>query len=115
MSPLDPDKITSKIADTLTDTAKEALYLGVGFGVLGAQRLQVHRQELRKQFASQLEAGRQRFSQLATTFEQRATAVEGRVDEVLDGVQSRLPGQIAEVFAGARAAAKAGRDRLRVA
>jgi hypothetical protein len=101
-----PTLEADKIAETVTTAVKDALYLSVGAGVLVVQKAQVRRQELRKQFAGQIETGKERFGGIAKTVEAGVTTVEHRIDEVLDNVQSRLPGQAADVLAGVRTAAR---------
>ena len=107
------DATTNPIA-VVTNAAKDAVYLGVGFGVLTVQKLQVRRQELSKhfggqfakQFDGQVAACRERFADAAKTVEARVATVEHRVDAALDEVQSRLPGQAAELLANVRSAAR---------
>jgi hypothetical protein len=101
-----PTLEADKIAETVTTARKDALYLSVGAGVLVVQKAQVRRQEMRKQFAGQIEAGKERFGGLTKTVEAGVATMEHRLDEVLDNVQSRLPGQAADVLAGMRTAAR---------
>ena len=74
--------------DSLPTPVKDAFYTAVGFGVLGVQRLQVQRNDLRKQLR------------------RVAGQVEERVDPVLDDLETRLPDATRSVVKQARVAAK---------
>jgi len=89
--------IATAFTNSVADTVKEAVYLSVGFSVLAAQKLQVRRHELQRYFEG--------LSPLAFA-RPMATQIEQRVDAALDDVQSRLPGQAAELLANARTAAR---------
>jgi hypothetical protein len=80
--------------DPLPQSVKDAFYTAVGFGVLGVQRLQVQRREMRKQLR------------------QVAGEVDQRVDPVLDDIQARLPGAPRVVVEQARVVAKSVRQSL---
>jgi DNA anti-recombination protein RmuC len=64
---------------TVKDVAKEAAYITVGFGVIGVQRAQVRRQELKRQ----LDAQRQQF-------ETQMTEVRGQVQKLVQDLDERL-------------------------
>lgn len=74
--------------ESLPTPVKDAFYTAVGFGVLGVQRLQVQRNDLRKQLR------------------RAAGQVEERVDPVLDDLEARLPDVPRVVVKQARMAAK---------
>ena len=104
----------------LTKTLKDALYVGVGFGVLTFQRAQVQRQELQKQLGQQLDEARDTVQKLSGTaedrfkvLEQRLTELEDRVESVLDQVEDKLPEQARELVKQARDAAKDAQGQLR--
>ncbi len=80
--------------DPLPSSVKDAFYTAVGFGVLGVQRLQVRRRDLRKQLR------------------RVAGQVEERVDPVLDDLEARLPGAPRVVVEQARVVAKSVRHAL---
>jgi hypothetical protein len=44
-----PDVRAAALYATARDAARDAVYIAVGFGVLGFQRAQVHRRELQQQ------------------------------------------------------------------
>src|SRR4051794_16000527 len=86
--------------DDVRNALKDAFYVTVGLGVIAYQRVQVQRQELRKQLESQLGDAREQvqkagktLDERVKTIEERLQAVEGRFDAVLDQVEERLPEQ----------------------
>lgn len=83
----------------LTKTLKDAAYITVGLGVIGFQKAQVRRQELKKQLKTQLADTRGQIEKLAKT-------VEDRVEPVLDQVEDKLPEQAKDLVKQAREAAK---------
>ena len=107
------------LTSALTTAAKDALYIGVGLGVLAYQRLAVQRQELTKLIKDALGKGSAPMSELVKNLEGQLKAVEAqlkslelRVDGVLDGVEAKLPTQAAEVLAQARTAARTARNQV---
>lgn len=107
-------------SEQLARTLRDALYIGVGLGVLTFQRAQVRRQELRKQFTSQVDEAKEQFGRFSTVVEERMRVVEERLDamddeleRLLDTVQERLPEQAKDVFRTARETAKDARGQLR--
>ena len=111
-------------ADRLADAAKDVLYISVGASVLAFQRAQVQRVELAKAMELRLTEGRKQLADLTkaagTTAEgrlaqldDRMAAVEARVDDALEMVQSRLPKPAAELLGQARTAAKTTRTQVR--
>ena len=106
--------------EDLTKLVKDALYISVGLSVLGFQKVQVQRQELRKQLRSQVADARgqlgtlsHRLDERVQLVEERLSGVEGRIDAALDGLEQRLPGQAKELSRQARAAAKDARGQVR--
>jgi hypothetical protein len=89
----------------LTKTLKDAAYITVGLGVIGFQKAQVRRQELRKQLESQLTDTRQSVTKLAKD-------IEGRFEPVIEQIEGRLPGQARDIVKQARSAAKDVQDQL---
>lgn len=67
---------------------RDALYTAVGLGVLGFQRAQVGRRDLRRWLA------------------ERAAAVDDRLDPLLDEAEARLSDEARPLLAQARAAAR---------
>lgn len=81
--------------DTVTTQAsalaRDAVYVGIGFTILAAQKLQVQRRE----------AG------------QRLAELEERIDDALDQLQARLPDPAAGVLGHARHTVRAARRQPR--
>lgn len=106
--------------DSAAQALRDALYVTVGLGVITFQRAQVRRQELRKQFATQLDDARDQVTRLSRTVEDRVKLVEERLEDVedqverlLDTIEERLPEQARDVVRTARDAAKDARGQLR--
>ncbi len=97
----------------VTKLAKDALYITVGLGVLGFQKVQVQRQELRKQLRGQAAGARSRLDERVQLVEERLTGVEDRINTALDQLEERLPGQARELSRQARAVAKDARGQVR--
>jgi uncharacterized protein YicC (UPF0701 family) len=72
----DLNDLTSEV----TQRARDAAYVAVGLGVLGFQRAQVQRQELRKRLAGELDLD-QRLSELRTA----VTSGVQQLDELVEG------------------------------
>ena len=89
----------------LTKTLKDAAYVTVGLGVIGFQKAQVRRQELRKQLESQLTDTRQQVQKIAKD-------LETRVEPVIDQLEERLPEQAKDLVKQAREAAKDAQAQL---
>jgi hypothetical protein len=87
---------------TITDNLRDAAYIVIGMGVIGAQRAQVRREELTKQFN---EAIRQADARLAPVVD----AVEAQFDTVVD----RLPAPAKELIGPARQVGKDVRAQVR--
>ncbi|HXY46023.1 MAG TPA: hypothetical protein VEH29_17695 [Acidimicrobiales bacterium] len=111
----------SKTADDLTKIAQDAAYVAIGLGVLGFQKAQVRRRELRKQL-EELQLGRvgrrgrgpvsdyrKEIAKAMKEFDKTVGQLIERWDARVDPVSERLP-------AGAQAAiqqAREARDQLR--
>jgi hypothetical protein len=76
------------------DGLREALYIAVGFGVLGFQQAQVRRRMLQKDLA------------------RLATDLDGKIDPVLDDLVAKLPDDLRPLADQARAAAVSARRSL---
>jgi hypothetical protein len=106
---LDPRKIV--------DTARDAAYVMVGFGVLAVQRGQVRRRELTTAISDRLGADRHQVEEAISAFETRLTkfddAVEARVDHALDMIGERLPDQAETLLKQVNSVAKTARRQVR--
>ena len=101
-------------------TLKDAAYVAVGFGVLGFQRAQVRRQELKKQWLgqraqveSQLESARGQLSELVKAFDERLQPVRQELEGRLDEVEGRLPDPAKELVKRARILTKDTEEQVR--
>lgn len=89
----------------LTKTLKDAAYITVGLGVIGFQKAQVRRQELRKSLENQLTDTREQVAKIAKD-------IEGRFEPVIDQIEDRLPEQAKGLVKQAREAAKDVQSQL---
>jgi ElaB/YqjD/DUF883 family membrane-anchored ribosome-binding protein len=109
----------------VTKIVKDAAYITVGLGVIGFQKAQVRRQELRKQLDAQLVDARQQLAKLADrdqlkvvedrfkVVEERFEDLEERFEQLLDGLEDRLPEQAREVLKQGREAVKEAQGQVR--
>jgi len=107
------------LSTTVVNAAKDAIYIGVGLGVLTYQRLAVQRQELRKLVTEALGKGSAPMSDLVKsleaqlkTVETQLKALEQRVEAVLDSVEAKLPTAAADALAQARSVARSARNQV---
>lgn len=83
--------------DSVTDTLRDAFYVGIGATVIAFQKLQVQRQELNKALNVQLDEAR---SNAKGSMDQVGGLVEGRVkflEQRLEEVEDRLEALLAEI------------------
>jgi ElaB/YqjD/DUF883 family membrane-anchored ribosome-binding protein len=113
----------------VTTTLKDAAYITVGLGVLGFQKAQVRRVELRKQLEDQranvqvgaltqtLEAQLTELTrlvkELAQDVDARFVPVRVQIEERIDAMEERLPEQARELVKQARSVAKDTEAQLR--
>ncbi|MCU1358480.1 MAG: hypothetical protein JWM89_3898 [Acidimicrobiales bacterium] len=99
--------------DTITDTLRDAIYVGIGAGVIGFQKLQVQRQELTKAVTAQLDEARgtakgslDSVSELVEDrvkqIEERLEGLEGRLEALLAQIEDKLPEQARDLVKQAR-------------
>ncbi|QXC62814.1 hypothetical protein KSP35_08565 [Aquihabitans sp. G128] len=106
--------------DTVTDTVRDAFYVGVGAGVLAFQKLQVQRAELTKAVNAQLddakgtalvgiESAKGSFDNVSELvedrvklLEERLTGLEARLETVLAQIEDKLPEQARDLVKQAR-------------
>lgn len=113
--------------DDLSKAIKDALYVGVGLGVIAFQKAQVQRVDLTKQVKGQVgssdelltEARRQvekltdRFEDRVQVVEERIESIEAQFDGLLDQIEDKLPEQARELVKQARDTAKEARSQVR--
>jgi len=109
-------------ADDVTKIAKDALYVGVGAGVIVFQKAQVQRVQLTETVTAQVEEARTRLDAVlggidvdarVKQVEERLDAVEERFDAILDDLEAKLPEQAREVVKQARETARDARQQVR--
>src|SRR3546814_11869183 len=77
--------------DEVTSAVKDAAYVSVGLGVLAFQRLQVRRNELKKQLSRSTDEPRSTLEVVGKLVGARVKLVEERVDAAREQVLVRLP------------------------
>lgn len=87
----------------VVEQLKDAAYVAVGLGVLGAQRLLVERREVVKRVEPQLRSA-------ASQLQRLATATDEKVNPVLHRVEEKLPPATRELVRSARGKATGARD-----
>jgi hypothetical protein len=97
----------------LRKTLEDAAYVAVGFGVLGFQKAQVRRQELKKQVLgqraqveSQLDEARGQLGGLVKTIDERLRPVRQELEGRLDEFEERLPVPAKDLVKKARSLTK---------
>ena len=104
----------------VTKVFKDAIYVSVGLGVIAFQKVQVQRQELRKQLQGQVGDAKAQLSSLGKLVDERVKLVEERLEGVeerfeslLDQLEDRLPDSAKDLAKQARTAAKDARTQVR--
>jgi hypothetical protein len=110
----------SKAARDLADVARDATYVVIGAGVLGVQKVQVHRQELRKRLTDpkatvelKLSDARSDLQQVVQSFDAKVEELIERIEASFAPVEDRLPTQARDLAKQARVQAKVARDQVR--
>jgi len=116
-----------EINETISTTAKEVAnaardlgYVVIGASVIGLQKAQVRRQELRKNLADPLAGAEQRLEgvrgDLATAFQEADARVEeviGRIEAVFVPLEDRLPEPARDLAKQLHSQARDARAQLR--
>lgn len=117
---------------------QEALYIGVGLGVIAFQKAQVQRVELTKQLKAQLGDAREQVEKIGSSsddlasdarrqvdkltdsfegrvklVEERLEAIESQIEGLLDQIEDKLPEQARALVRSARETAKEARSQVR--
>lgn len=109
------------LLEETTKLARDSFYVTVGFGVIGFQKLQVRRRELkarieRREHLEHLERTVDHLQSSISTgvshLDDRVTSLERHVDPVIDDVEARLPSPTREIVHGARDAARGTRSQV---
>jgi len=134
-----PDITVPEInTEDITKVLKDALYVGVGLGVIGFQKAQVRRVELTRTVKGQIGEAKGRVDGIGTTgdellgdardqvqklldgaedrvklVEERLSALEEQIEALLDQLEDKLPEQAKDLVKQAREAAKDARTQVR--
>ncbi|MGD9705278.1 MAG: hypothetical protein AB7Q42_00075 [Acidimicrobiia bacterium] len=107
-------------AGKVVELAKDALYVSVGLGVLGFQKLQVRRNELKQRLNERTGSHKVQLDDVMKAFEARISGLDERIqtfeaklDTVVEQVKDRLPAPAGEVLAQAHDAARTARQQVR--
>lgn len=79
------------ITDDIPKAVEDTFYTAVGLGVLGFQRLQVHRQDLKRTMSATLADAREALDGGVRTVEERMLGLDDRFDEAYESVEPRIP------------------------
>ena len=108
------------VTEEISKTARDALYVAVGLGVLGFQRAQVRRQELVKQLGDPRAEVESRLGEVRGKLTQRVKEVDdlvegaiGRLEATFAPLEQRLPDQARALVEQARTQARDARQQIR--
>jgi hypothetical protein len=110
----------AELVDDITKVLKDAVYASIGLGVLASEKLTEQRKAFQGSVSERIGAGRteldtfsKRFDDGVKSVEARLTALEQRLEKLVDKVQERLPEQVADLMAQARKASGQARAQWR--
>ncbi|HVV38099.1 MAG TPA: hypothetical protein VHC63_15945 [Acidimicrobiales bacterium] len=105
---------------TINDNLRDAAYIAIGMGVIGFQRAQTRRQDLRKQFADQRAAFESRGAEVVNLVSEALKQADAAISPVVDALEAQvdnvvnaLPAQARTLVEPARQASKDARQQLR--
>ena len=75
---------------SITDNLRDAAYIVIGMGVIGVQRAQVRREEIRKSLDTQREALEARAAEARTMFESRGADAVKLLTDVVKQADARV-------------------------
>jgi ElaB/YqjD/DUF883 family membrane-anchored ribosome-binding protein len=108
-----PNNITS-LSKGVTDLARDAAYVTVGLGVLGYQRLQVHRTELQNRLSEQrLDDVREGVAKGVRQIDDIAESAARFVETTLQPLEEKLPSSVTQLTTKAREQAREVRSQIR--
>ena len=93
------------MAASPVQSLQDAFHVALGFGVMNFQKVQVRRQELRKEVSSQI-------TETVDVIEKLVKDAEERLEPVVDALTGRLPEQAQGIVEAATDAVKGGVDSL---
>lgn len=107
------------ITQDLTNTARDAAYVAVGFGVLAFQRAQVRRQEMLKTWGDPRTRLDERLGAVRDDVARVVKGVEGQVESVIHSIEvavepleDRLPGAARDLVKQAHTQAREARTQI---
>lgn len=106
-----------ELSATAANRVRDALFIAVGLGVIGASNLRARLQPPSVDLAaltSAVDSLTERFDAAADDLDLRLSTIETRVDVALDHFEDGLPGPAREAMANARGVAHEARAHLRV-
>jgi len=114
----DTTRNMNALSKGLTDLAREAAYVAVGLGVLGVQRIQVHRVELQNKvnrdfdLEQRLDDVRHGVAKGWQQIDGLAESAEQLVESTLQPIEERLPASVTQLTTKARAQAREVRTQI---
>ncbi len=72
---------------TVGETAKDAFYISVGLGVMGFQKAQVRRQEIKRRLNEPISTVEAQVADVRSTLTQKLLEIEKSIDSVLSNVE----------------------------
>jgi hypothetical protein len=109
----------SALSKGLTDLARDAAYVAVGLGVLGYQRVQVHRVELQSKMnrdhdlEQRLDGVRQGVAKGWQQIDELAESASHLVETKMQPLEERLPASVTQLTTKAREQARDVRTQIR--
>jgi hypothetical protein len=109
----------SALSKGLTDLARDAAYVAVGLGVLGYQRVQVHRVELQSKMnrdhdlEQRLDGVRQGVAKGWQQIDELAESASHLVESTMQPLEERLPASVTQLTTKAREQARDVRTQIR--
>ena len=110
------------LGSEVTGLARDAVYVAVGLGVLGVQRAQVHRVELRRRLrrdlgeldlGERLEDARSAVTAAVEQLDQLLEEAGRLVEDALQPIEAHLPGQVRALAQRAQGQARGLRSQVR--
>jgi hypothetical protein len=109
----------STLSKGVTDLARDAAYVAVGLGVLGYQRVQVQRVELKNKLSQDLALDqrlgdvRQGVAKGINQIDELAESATNFVESTLQPLEGRLPASVTQLTTKAREQAREMRTQIR--
>ena len=105
----------TSLSKGVTDLARDAAYVTVGLGVLGYQRLQVHRTELQSRLSSdqRFDGVRHGVAKGVRQIDDLAESATQFVETTLQPLEEKLPAQVTQLTTKAREQSREVRSQIR--